>query len=223
MKRIVAIAVVLALISNCTYSLRHYRVYARGNIIELNNTIGDVIDTEERAEYDLFPDMGGFKEARFYTIPDGGYEVEIITDRRKYVAVNRDALANQILKDYFFRYNTPQYNQGDFEKKWKIVTYDILGFPITQREVDSHTKMTCCIGSSAGCGIGALGVSFLFAWGYALDRMYMYDPAADQTCVAIIIGGTIVGLVIGALFGRKIDRERAIYVIKEARKPRVVE
>jgi hypothetical protein len=223
MKRIVAIAVVLALISNCTYSLRHYRVYARGNIIELNNTIGDVIDTEERAEYDLFPDMGGFKEARFYTIPDGGYEVEIITDRRKYVAVNRDALANQILKDYFSRYNTPQYNQGDFEKKWKIVAYDILGFPITQREVDKNIKHGCCIGATAGCGLASLGMSGLVALVTAVSGPWGQEEVNEPLFFTILIGGTLAGVVTGSLSGGKMDRDRAIDAIGEARMPRVVE
>lgn len=222
MKKTLVFIVVIALLSNCAYTLKHYEVYDRREIIVVKEEIGEVIDVDERSKYDLFDNVEGFQEARFYAITDGGYEVEIVTDRGKYVAVNRDLKAIQILKDYFYRYDEISYNQKAFENRWKIIDYDTLGFAISQQEVDSHTKMTCCIGSSAGCGIGALGVSFLYAWGYALDHMY-YDPAVDQTCVAIIFGGTIVGFVIGSLFGRKMDRDRAIDAIGEARMPRMVD
>ena len=224
MKRIVAIAVVLALMSNCTYSLRQYRLYARGNILELSSTIGDVIDAEERAEYDLFPEVGGFREARFYAIPEGGYEVEIITDRRKYVAVNRDTLADQILRDYFSQYNTPQYSQSNFEKKWGIIAYDILGFPITKHEVNSNLKGGCYVGAITGTGVLAcLGLSVLVAALTAVSGPWGQEEVNEPLAFTIILGGALVGGLTGSLFARATDGHRALSAIEEARMPRVVD
>ncbi len=56
MKKTLAFIVLVALIVNCIYSLRQYNVYDRGEIIEISDKIGEVIDAEERTEYDVFLD-----------------------------------------------------------------------------------------------------------------------------------------------------------------------
>jgi len=224
MKRIVAVVVLVMLISNCTYSLIQYRVYNRGDIIAFNNKVGDVLDAEERTEYDVFPDIEGFKEARFYAIPDGGYEVEIVTDRGKYIGVSRDVQADQILRDYFSRYHSAHFNQSDFQKRWKIVTYDALGLPITEREISRNTKPWCLIGGALGCGLVSFGASFALASVIALGELSsQHSGENDELYVAGIIGGTVAGMFTGVLVGRMVEYRRALNAIKKARKPRVVE
>ena len=192
--------------------------------MELSSTIGDVLDADERAEYELFPEMGGFKEARFYSIPDGGYEVEIITDRRKYIAVNRDLQAQQILRDYFSQYKTPQYNQSNFEIKWGIIAYDILGFPITRDEVNSNLKGGCYVGAITGIGVlGCLGLSVIVAAITAVSGSWGQEEVNEPLAVGIIIGGMLIGGITGSLIARANSRHRALVAIEEARMPQVVE
>jgi hypothetical protein len=220
MKRRISVVVVMALLFNCAYMPRHYLSYEKTRPIVISALVGETIDPEEREKFDLFHGIEDFKSAMFYGIKGGGYEVEIVTDRGKYVAVNRDLKAIQILKDYFYRYDETSYNQKAFENRWKIIDYDTLGFAISQQEVDSHTRMTCCVGFSGGCGLVSLGLSLFMAWGYGLNHMNDSDQSAvNRICLIIVIGGTLAGVVTGALSGGKMDRDRAIDAIREARMP----
>ena len=224
MRHVVAIVAMLALLSNCTHSLMHYRVYSRGNIMDLGDRIGEVIDAEERAEYDLFPYIDGFEEARIYAIPDGGYEMVIVTDHGKYVAVNRDLQAQQIVKDYFSRYGTSQYSRHYFENRWHIIAYDVLGFPITEAEVSKNWKAWCCLGGSLGCGLVSFGASFALASVIAFGELSSQNAGEnDELYIGGIISGTVAGMLTGALVGRAFENRRALKAIKEARKPRVFE
>lgn len=224
MRRVAAMLVMLALISNCAHSLVHYRVYSRGDIIHFGDAIGETIDAEERAEYDIFPYIDGFEEARFYAIPEGGYEVEMITEHGKYIAVNRDPRAQQILKDFFSRYGTSQYNRHEFEKRWHIVGYDVIRFPITEAEVSRNWNAWCLLGGSLGCGLVSFGASFLLASVIALGEISSQNAGEhDELYVVGIAGGTVAGLLAGALVGKAFENRRALDAIKEARKPRRVE
>jgi hypothetical protein len=213
----------LIVMSNCTYSLARYRTYARGSIIELNDKVGNSVDDMERSEYDLFPGVKGFKEAVFFDIPDGGYEIQIITEDGKYLAVNRDSLAVDILKDYFMQYDTRFTSPNIYEDKWGIVDYDALGFPITNQEVSQVVKPGCCIGAMAG-GALAFGVSLILAMDYGLNHLFDADQSAvDAKCTQMIVGGTVLGVGAGILIGRMIDDTRSVGAIKRARMPKRVE
>lgn len=223
MRRVVANVVLLSLVLNCTYSVRQYHTYDRGGIIRINDSLGEVIDAEERLEYDLFKGIEGFKEARFFAIGGGGYETEIVADHGTYITTNRDPRAIRLLEDYLSQYNTMQYGQRDFEKKWKIIGYDMLGFPITQHDVDKHSGHGCCIASSVGLGLVTFALSAFVAWGYGIDRASDPDQSAvNARCLMIVLGGTTSGLAVGHLVGRRMDRDKAIDVIREARMPRRV-
>lgn len=223
MRRIIAIAAISALISGCTYSLSHYRVYSRGEIIDLGDAIGEAIDAEERDAYDLFPYVAGFEEARIYAIPDGGYEVVMVTDHGEYVAVNRDLRAQQLLKDYFSRYGTPHYSRHDFERRWHIAGYDVLGFPITDAEISRNMKPWCLMGGTLGCGVASFGISLAIVAMAALSEISSQDAGEnDELYWASVIGGTVAGMFTGALVGRAIEKQRVLNAIKEARKPRVI-
>lgn len=224
MKRIFAVIVLIISALNCTYSLKHYSEYKRKEIININDEIGEIIDADERSKYDLFNNVEGFQKARFYAITDGGYEVEIVTDRGKYVAVNRDLRAIQILKDYFQRYDETSYNQKAFENRWKIIDYDTLGFAISQQEVDKNIKHSCCIGATAGCFLVSLPLAAIV--GFAVGDMDMnYGGRFRNPEAAFLSAAGIVTVftVLGILYGKSQDDVSVVNRIKEARKPRVVE
>jgi len=199
--------VFVLLLSNCTYSLRQYDVYDRGETVEINSKIGEVLDAEERAAYDILPNIEGFKEARFYEIQGGGCEIEITTKDKKVRVVSRDPITVDVLNDYITVHDDPTTSAEDFESKWRILDYDSIGLPITEIEVNHVKKRTfryiCSVGSSVACGfIGyALGVAiFGDGWLFAL-----------------------VGAPIGWMPGRgnMIDQKNAIKMIKRARLPHV--
>ena len=206
MKRIVAITVVLALMSNCTYSLRPYGSYEEKEPVAITDRVGEVIDAEERAYFELFSGIDNFKSATFYEIDGGGLEMRINTQHSKLVAVFGDYRALMILIDYFTRYEDIRQSRQIFEQRWEIIGYDDLGFPITNAELDQVKRdgfaaLSPYIGAATGCVVGSIPAAFLGVAGV----------------VTMAIGGAG-----GFLLGRNIDRSRAFNAIKEARKPRIV-
>lgn len=220
MNRVVASVLLLSVLLKCTPSLAHYRTYSRGSIIELSDKVGDSIDAMERAEFGLFPSVEGYKEALFFNIPDGGYEIQIIAEDGRYVAVNRDPDGVEILKDYFVQYDPTYKDLSSFEKKWGVVGYDVLGFPITHQEVRQGGRSGCSYVTTAGCGVVSLGLSLLWAWGYGLAHVNDADQSAvNRNCFFIVAGGTVVGVGVGYLTGRLVDMSRSVRTIERARRP----
>jgi len=220
MKKRISVVVVMALLFNCAYTPRHYLSYEKTRPIVISALVGETIDPEEREKFDLFHGIEGFKSAMFYEIPDGGYEIEIITEQTKLVAVNRDTKAIPIMRDYLNRYEEIKDSTSAFEEKWQIVDYDDMGQPITRDEVhQAQQNYGCCISVSL---FGILGfVSGGFVGAISSPSLDIGD-FAYYTITGAFIGGFVSG-VIGLLIGSIIDRNNALKAIKEARKPRVVE
>lgn len=193
--------------------------YEKMKPIVINEQLGSEIDSDERAEYGLFTIIENFKAAIFYEISGGGYEVEIVTDDTKLIAVNRDSLAVETLKDYINHYEEIKSDKSAFEEKWDIVTYDTLGQPITQSEIDYLKSGGCCfIGGAVGGFIGSFpGITIMAATMFEPERYY------GTWYQFISISAIVLGTALGAYFSNKIERNNTIKAIKEARKPRVIE
>lgn len=221
MKKKISLVVLLVLLLNCAYTPRHYLSYEKTRPIVISALVGETIDPEEREKFDLFHGIEGFKSAMFYEIPDGGYEIEIITEQTKLVAVNRDTKAIPIMRDYIGRNEKIKDSTSAFEKKWEIVDYDDMGQPITRDEVNrvkSH-------GYRIGCGVGGclLGLIPLAILGIvvAIAGQDPLQPEHPERVFIVSIAGLTVSAVLGALLGNKFDRSRALEVIKKGRQPRV--
>jgi hypothetical protein len=206
---------------SCTYTLRNSSSYERHELITFAKGVGHVIDAQEREQYDLFPGMKDYREAHFYETDSGGFKVEILTERGKFISVNRDVKAWQMLTDYFYQYDTQQYNRQEFEKKWKIVHYDMLGFPITQYEINKNIGHSCCICGAAGCGLVSLGLSALAIVVVAIASDS--EEVNSTLFLTALIGGSTAGMATGCLFGNAKDREMAVNMIRQSRMPRPIE
>lgn len=217
MRKRVAFIVVTTTLLNCAYNLLHYRDYKKTKPIVISAYVDETIDSEEREQFDLFPGIDGFKSAMLYGIAEGGYEIRIITENKKLVAVNRDSLVIMILRDYINRYEEIQNSKGDFEEKWKIVDYDNLGLPITQHEINRIRKpgSGAMWGGSTGCLVG-------FFPSLVLGRTVGENISEDYGFPTFLTSWGI-SLVTGALLGEKSFRNNALKAIKESRKPRNVE
>lgn len=220
MKRIIAELVIMLLLLNCTHSWTVYQRFDRAYVAIDNDYVGDVIDKEEREQFGLMPGVKDFIEARFFKIVGGGYVLEILTDSLKLGAVNRDIYAITILQDYFDRYDEIKNSKDAFEKQWQIVDYDELGFAITKMEVGIIKRSDCCFGNTLGClsfsaVLLALPIFGAYASGYEIEFSSKF-----WLVVAGFIG---VSFLVGVLTGTKVDNAKAVKVIKEARKPIVME
>jgi hypothetical protein len=229
MKQTIIIALV-SLVLNCGFRLSRRDFEKYDKPVYISDVVGDVIDSNERETYELFPGVGGFIQAVSYLHPSGGYQWEIFTKHENLVAVNRDPEAMLILADYIDRYKLITESGLEFEEKWNIVDYDILGQPITQQEIDhlvqsikqQGNKWTgglvlfgCLSGTSLGC---ILGIE---------DTGPDDDPFPNISISKgpILVGaavGTAAGLAIG-LLARGGSGKKALETIKEGRRPRVVE
>ena len=219
MIKTVAFIVVVVLLLSCTHNLLHYRHYEKTKPIVISARVGETIDSEERQQFDLFPEIEGYKSAMLYDIAEGGYEVRIQTESTRLVAVNRDSLAVIILRDYINRYEEIQNARDDFEENWKIVDYDNLGLPITQYELNRIRKpgsgrmiggATCCIGG--------------FLTSIALAELSVERELVSEDVADIAFFGTwVISTATGAILGEKILRDNALKAIKESRKPRIAE
>lgn len=219
MKKKISLVVLLALLLNCAYTPRHYLDYQKARPIVISVQVGETIDHEEREKFELFHGIEDFKSAMFYGISDGGYEVEIITEHSKLIAVNRDTNAISIMRDYIDRYEEIKDSTSAFEEKWEIVDYDDMGQPITRDELNQAQQKYGCFRS--GLLFGILG----FVSGGIVGSILSPSMEIESVTYAIIgafIGG-LVGGGIGVQIGRANDRNNALKTIREARKPRVIE
>ncbi|MCK4941769.1 hypothetical protein KAS45_06705, partial [candidate division WOR-3 bacterium] len=164
-----------------------------------------------------------FESAIFYSIEDGGYEVEIRTTSSIFLAVNRDPHAVEILRDYIDGYETYMSSPEAFEKKWGVVDYDKLGFAITKSEVRQHSNLTASTACATGCAASIFGVSLLVALAIADpgDIWGTHTPEEERNA-NIALGIGIVGGIVAGIFVHNwrntINMEKALQLIKEARK-----
>jgi len=157
MKKTLVFIVLVAWLLNCAPTLPQYKyhVYERKNPILISERVGETIDAGEGEQFDLFTEIGEFKEARFFAIKGGGYEIEIVTESQKMHAVNMDPNAVEIMRDYIGRYAEIKGDRASFENRWAIIDYDTLGVPITENEVKLAIKQShgrAIGGCIAGCG-----------------------------------------------------------------------
>jgi len=205
--------------------LPHYLAYTRGRPIVISERVGETIDAEKREQFNLFHGIDEFKAATFYEITGDGYDVEIFTEHEKLIAYNRNPDAVMILRDYIERYEIIKDSMLEFEKKWGIVDYDVLGQPITTDEININSRrywrgflalsgtVVGCVGSCLIVGMPSL----------AFDVPSDYDDSEDKNKIFIGLGSAGLGCLSGTLYGIELDKRDALRKIKEARKPKVVE
>lgn len=223
MKKYFSIILVILVLLHCTYTFNHYEIYDRREIIAFTEKIGEVIDAEECKQYNLFHGFEDFIEARFYTIAYGGYEVEIMTDKGKYIGVNRDKQAFLILKDYFYRYNTEHFDQKEFKEKWGVIDYDVMGFPITRYEISENYTADYSLGCGAGCFLGSLPIAALTFFVVGDIEWNRVEPKHATAAIFSSIGVIVTATVAGVLIGKANGYKRAVDGIKKARQPHMVE
>jgi len=233
MKRVVVVVLWMSLALNCGFISRYRE--RDGKPVFIHEDVGDDIDDIERQTYTLFPNIDGFVKAVLYEHPRGGYEWEIFTGEARLVARNEDPQTVLILGDFIERHDQIFESNLDFERTWDIVDYDVLGQPITRKEVERVIEQ---LKKRKGCGMVGSGMSCCLLGGlcgmligYSTRERPQYpDPdwwwqnLEDIPEVAIAIGavaGAIGGFYVGALMIRS-DAEQAMKIIKEARKPKVV-
>ncbi len=234
MKCVVTAVLLVSLTLNCGFMSRHRERDEKP--VFIHEEVGDNIDDTERQTYTLFPNVDGFVKAVLYEHPRGGYEWEIFTSQAKLVARNEDPQTVLILEDFIERHEEIVESNSEFERTWDIVGYDVLGQPITQKEVDRVIKQLkkrkslglagCAVsGCLSGCLLGGLiGYSTRERPQYP-DPDWWWENLVDIPEGEIAIGaaaGALAGLGFGALMMRT-DAQRAIMIIEEARKPKVVE
>jgi len=227
MRRMVGVIVLVFFLLNCTYTAKHYLAYERAELTVVSQRVGETIDPQERKQFNLFQGINDFKAAHFYGIEGGGCEIEILAAQQKFAAVNRDENTIMMLRDYIDRYEEIKESKEGFEKKWEIVAYDVLGFPVTKSEVNRY----CHPAASWGCGIGSalfiIGCSVFAVTLLGLRTLFEpTTPAEEREQNIVLAVGTILGIATGAVVRTAIkssDELKSIAFIKEAREPRVVE
>jgi hypothetical protein len=209
MRRMLIMVTVFSLLINCSYSLQKYRGYERGDIITLHESVGEFIDIEERQQYDLFPGVQGFQEARFYNIPNSGCEIRLMTDlgdfRAEFKVTSRDPLTVDILSEYINTCEEFSFSKKDFERNWHILDYDSIGLPITEIEVNYVKRK-----------------NFRYIWGgvgLVAGGFFGYSIIAWPGVVIGSVAGWIAGW---KTVGKKFDVKEAIKAIKRARQPLLV-
>jgi hypothetical protein len=235
MKRIVAIAVILAFVVNCAspYVLPKYEhtPYEPEDMVIVCEQVGDAIDADEGQRFGLLTAMEGFRSARFYAVENGGYVIEIETETEKFTARNGDPRMVVMLNEYIDDYDEINIDPAAFEIKWGILDYDTLGIPITEAEVNegvqqshAHARkgctMTCATMGVMSCVV-ALGVMSAGSSGTSdIDA-----PLAAIAGFGILGAGLLIGVITAGsvYFTIQKDAEAIIKQIKEARKPRVIE
>lgn len=240
MRKRVFFIIGMVFLSGCTPSLYFSQIKGlyqikgepKGETIVISERVGSTIEPEERERFDLFKGINGFKSAMFYEMPGGGYEAVILTENQKLAALNRDSLAIPILRDYINRYEEIKPSRVEFEKKWGIVDYDVLGQPITQWEVNHVNRGLYTTGCGTACcllGIipnAILGyiIGVMFSPAYLTYRCGAFFPEPNATVFWLVfISGNVLSTGIGVLCGDKLDKGYAIQAIKRARRPKVIE
>jgi hypothetical protein len=226
MKRVTAVMMVMALLSNCVVRVQEQnRPPAEiGYPVVPVKQVGEVtvIDAEKGEQLGFFPGIEGFEEARFIATSSGGYELEVVTESNRFASINNDSFAVAILYDYIDNYDEFKESREAFEKKWKIVDYDELGFPITSYEVGSVKNRSLPWIFGGGCLLlGALPIAFLtMLGGGASPSGGEFNLAAGSMVIA---GGVAASIALGAVIGNGISNRRALNKIKESRKLRPLE
>ena len=227
MKKIVVYTVLSLFVFNqCG---RHfYNGYNATGPVMISNRVGESIEPEEREYYDLFSGLEYFQRAEFQGIEGGGYEVYIETEKENLKVTNIGSDATILLSDYIDNYEEIIEDKREFEDKWNIADYDELGLPITEKEIELF--QTGNSWKSYGCGIltgaGIIALSSFIALFIALEDIFNPSPASEREANIVFICGMCLGIVSGILTGTSLkvrSQEQAIELIKEARKPRVVE
>ncbi len=223
MKYVVTLLVLLLLIG-CPFAPSYYREasYQREQQIKISGKIDDVLDVMERVQYDLFPNVDFFAEARFFDIGSGGYVVEISAGSARFVSVNRDPSAIDIIRYYIDNYELVKRNRTAFEKKWQIVGYDDLGQPITNNEIEKMGLLgstgPCLLGAGAGGCVGGLTGCLI---GIAIGDYNWW--AGDKISPGYIIGGAIGGALAGGSLSSHLYKKRVIQDIKDSRRLRRID
>jgi hypothetical protein len=221
-KLICCIAIVVLL--HCTYGVQYYDYhnYKLEQPIVASERIGETIDPEERRQFDLFPGIQNFTSATFYGPLTIGYVVEIVTENKKYISVNSDPMAVEILNDYIEHYEEIEIDRMPFEGRWQIAGYDVLGFPITQNEINSECSESagCVTGGIAG---GCLGFSSSLLIGLAFARNKTDLEAELDNIMTITLTGSAICAIGGAALGRTIVKHNAFESIKDSRRLRTIE
>jgi hypothetical protein len=215
--RKMCLVLLCTLFLHCSYNAYQYRGGGMGVFERLNDQIGDVIDAEEREEYDLFRGVEDFESATLFVFPDGGFRAQIVTKNKELVYMTRSPMAIEILREYVERYGEIKVNRGAFEKRWGIVAYDKCGQPITRAELKKFGNP-----AKNNCGYGCCMLGYLTT---GLIGIYIFKPEGDAyNVVSTLCGapGGLFGLGAGVYIGEGIDRTQAIKAIREARGPREV-
>ncbi|KPJ73972.1 hypothetical protein AMJ52_02425 [candidate division TA06 bacterium DG_78] len=216
--------IVIALLLQCTYGVHYYDYhdYELEQPIVISERIGETIDPEEREQYDLFPGIENFTSATFYVPSTIGYAVEIVIEDKKYISVNREPMAVEILCDFFEKYEYTEKFREEFETEWAVVTHDDIGFPITQDEIDAmrHPTRVLLLGATGGCLLGIIpGALIGLAIGFSVE--HFGELAVVYAGPGALIGGGLLA-VIGASTARSIDKNNALEDIKESRRLREI-
>ena len=224
MKRFISFFIIVILLLNCAPRLAHYREYESKLPVTISGRVGETVDATEREKFDLLRGIDGFQYAEYFSILDGGYEVEITTSDAVYRAVNRDVSAIEILRDYIDRNEEIRQNRQPFEEQWNIVDYDTLGQPITSNELNKAKFADAAIVGGALAGVIALFPSVILGlwacgyelWGDGCERSEVFGYVT-------FISAFSLGIYAGASLGSSIDRGSALGSIKNAREPLIVE
>lgn len=227
MKRIVAIVVLVIVVLNCAFKQRlvPYKKGERLYPIVVSDRVGDVVNSEERDQFGLFLAVEGFREARFYSIGEHGYEPGIVTDTEILVSANHDRGAVIILWEYIDTNAEIERDRTTWESRWRVIDYDALGLPITASEIAVVKQLsrrqafgggiTCCLVTSlSGAALGVLIAATLL------------DASNEESYYPIyaVGAGVLAGLVAGVTKSmKKLSDDDAVELIKESRRPRVVE
>lgn len=229
MRRIACTIVLFIFVINCTYSLRYYDEYTRGQPIVLSEGAGDTIDAAEGEQFALFQQVEDFESATFYEIDEGGYEVSMMAGGKEFVAVNRDPMAVQILRYYIDNHVEIIESRQVFEKKWGVIDYDTLGIAITKNEIGAYTDPGGPVVLGLGCGcLSAFGIAmigfmiYMSNWELDLfsgeqDDEDVWDNAVLPACIGIGMG------VATYLWVSDNSKNRTLEMIKEGRTPVVVD
>lgn len=196
--------------------------------LTISSRIGDSLDADESKKYDLFTDIVGFREARFYFHSQQGYEMEIITDTVTYIAINDGPYATEMLSEYIDNYEKISESSYDYMTKWGIVDFDDIGQPITKMEVNRVKSNLWWIAGGLGCGVvsGVAAISCLsLAAAFVLfSLIFLGSNGSGAIGVALAGGGCAIGcgISLGSIAGREIAENQAIKTIKKIRKPKII-
>jgi hypothetical protein len=230
MRRFVTCIVLMAFLC-CQCAPRQYGQYHKADVpIIISDVVGETIDPEERELYDLFQGVDDFEQATFYPIREGGLVAEIQTARHVLAMVAREPQMRSILREYIEEYEWIQSYKEVFERKWQIVDYDALGFPITQREMSrfSSPVANCgCILGAAGAATGVFWLAALSAMTGVFENLFTPRAAAEgeraEELFFIGIGAGVVAGGIAWIITSNADITKAREIIKKSREPRIID